>query len=184
MNEHLTVDLMTRLAEDPDPSVRDWLPQHCRNAPPAVRRALFTDREPGVRGAALAFWSPPPDLLPTLLADPQTRVRAARHSSPTPELARDPDPRVRRAVAAHPDLPEALRDLLAQDPDILVRNEIACRADTPPALCEQLTATLTTDDPVDSFLLAHRGHTCRQPAPAPPALTREQAEALLARAGL
>ncbi|MFE7558822.1 hypothetical protein [Kitasatospora sp. NPDC057500] len=184
MNEHLTADLMARLAGDSDPMVREWLPRYRRDAPPAVRRALFTDPEPGVRRAALAHWSPPAELLSSLLTDPQTRVGAAGHSAPTPELARDPDPRVRTAVAAHPDLPAALHDLLAQDPDTLVRNEIACRTDTPPALRERLTATLTPRDPAEAFLLAHRGHTCPQPPPAPPALTREQAQALLARAGL
>ncbi|QNP68008.1 hypothetical protein [Streptomyces genisteinicus] len=184
MNKHLPTELMTRLAQDPDSSVREWIPQHCRNAPEAVRRALFTDFEPGVRRAALVHWSPALDLLPALLADPLTRAAAARHSPPTPELARDPDPRVRSAVAAHPELPAPLRDLLAEDPDILVRNDIACRADTPPALRELLTSTLTTEDPAEIFLLAYRSHTCRAPAAAPPVLTEKQAEALLARAGL
>ncbi|MFJ9459738.1 hypothetical protein ACIRST_32270 [Kitasatospora sp. NPDC101447] len=184
MNEHLPTELMTRLAEDPDSIVRSWLPQHCRNAPQAVRRALFTDTEPSVRQAAIAHWFPPLDLLPALLADPLTRVGAARRSPPSPELARDPDPRVRGAVAAHPELPAALRDLLAEDPDVLVRNEIACRADTPPVLRERLAATLTTEDPAEAFLLSHRNHRCPSPDPAPPALTHEEAEALLARAGL
>ncbi|MER7844294.1 hypothetical protein ABTZ03_10165 [Kitasatospora sp. NPDC096077] len=184
MNEHLPTELITRLAEDPDSTVRAWLPRHGRNAPEAVRRALFTDTDPGVRQAAVAHWSPPLDLLPALLADPSTRVGAARHSQPTPELARDPDPRVRGAAAAHPDLPAALRDMLAEDPDVVVRNEIVCRADTPPDLRERLAATLTTEDPAEAFLLSHRNHRCPSPDPAPSTLTHEQAEALLSRAGL
>ncbi|MFB8242677.1 HEAT repeat domain-containing protein [Kitasatospora purpeofusca] len=184
MNENLPAELVARLARDPDPDVRKWLPQHCRHVPQAVRRALFTDADPDVRRAAVAFWPPPTDLLPDLLADPSTRACAARHSPPTPELARDPDPAVRRAVAAHPDLPPELRDLLAQDPDILVRNEIACRTDTPPHLREQLAPTLTTQDPAEAFLLGNRSHTCPSPDPAPPALTENQAQVLLARAGL
>ncbi|MFB8061785.1 hypothetical protein ACFC6U_37230, partial [Kitasatospora purpeofusca] len=164
MNENLPAELVARLARDPDPDVRKWLPQHCRNVPQAVRRALFTDADPDVRRAAVAFWSPPPDLLPALLADPSTRACAAGHSPP--DLARDPDPGVRRAVAARPDLPTALRDRLAQDPDILVRNEIACRADTPPHLREQLSPTLRTQNPGEAFLLGNRSHTCPSPPPA------------------
>ncbi|MFD4911262.1 HEAT repeat domain-containing protein [Kitasatospora purpeofusca] len=76
MNENLSAELVARLARDPDPDVRKWLPQHCRNVPQAVRRALFTDDEPDVRRAAVAFW-------------PATRTPAyAGPSPPTPNCPR------------------------------------------------------------------------------------------------
>jgi hypothetical protein len=93
---------------------------------------------------------------------------------------------VRRALAEHPALPTSVRDLLAQDPDMFVRNAIAARPDTPQALRHTLIAGLTTDDPEAELLLAFtRAHpTCPSPAPTPEPRTREQAEELLARAGL
>ncbi|MFA7766347.1 hypothetical protein [Streptomyces sp. NRRL S-448] len=102
------------------------------------------------------------------------------------ELAADPDSDVRAAVAAHPDLPPGLRDLLAEDQDIFVRNAIAARADTPPTLREQVVATLEPDSPLAEWMLSFsRGtHTCPPAAPAPAIFTRQQAESLLAQAGL
>ncbi|MGW2932795.1 hypothetical protein ACWDA7_13225 [Streptomyces sp. NPDC001156] len=184
MNEHLPAELGARLAADPDPGVRESAAQYCRNVLDMVRRALFTDPEPGVRWRAVVRWSPPLEMLPALLADPATRVDTVRHVPPSRELASDPDPSVRTAVAAHPELPADLRDLLAADSNPLVRNEIACRPDTPPVLREQLEATLTTEDPAEDFYLSLRRHGCPSPAPAPSPLTLEQAEALLTRAGL
>ncbi|MFJ2596830.1 hypothetical protein [Streptomyces erythrochromogenes] len=89
-------------------------------------------------------------------------------------------------MATHPDLPAELLDLLAGDRDAFVRNEIAARADIPSALRDSIVATLTTDDPVADWFLSFRRntHTCPPPPPAPPRLTREQAEDLLACAGL
>ncbi|MGW7025899.1 hypothetical protein ACWGFX_01665 [Streptomyces xanthophaeus] len=186
MNDHLPPELLTVLAGDPDANVRQWVVQHRRDTPEAVRRALLTDPDPNVRNAAASTYTPSADLLPVLLADPHTRAATVRHTGPSPELAADPDSCVRKAVAAHPDLSAELRDVLAQDPDPFVRNAIAARADTPPAVRESLVATLATDDPLtDWFLSFQRNtHACPPPAPAPPSLTREQAEALLARAGL
>ncbi|MFE7215430.1 hypothetical protein ACFY0A_38270 [Streptomyces sp. NPDC001698] len=184
MNEHLPAELGARLAADPDPGVRESAAEYCRNVPDMVRRALFADPEPGVRQRAVVRWSPPLEMLPALLADPATRVATARHAPPSRELASDPDPSVRIAVAAHPELPTDLRDLLAEDSNPPVRSEIAFRPDTPPALREQLEATLTTEDPAEAFHLSFRRHTCPSPAPAPSPPPHEQAEALLTQAGL
>ncbi|MEU9713996.1 hypothetical protein [Streptomyces sp. NPDC047976] len=186
MNEHLPPALLAVLADDPEPSVRASLVSHCRHAPEPVRRALLTDPDPQIRSGAASVYSPPADLLPALLADPQTRAAAVRYAGPSAELAADPDAGVRRAVAAHPDLSAELRDLLAGDRDLFVRNEIAARADTPATLRDSIVATLTTDNPVADWLLSLRRntHPCPPPAAAPPRLTREQAEDLLARAGL
>ncbi|MFE2850074.1 hypothetical protein ACFXJO_02945 [Streptomyces lavendulae] len=186
MNEHLPTELLALLASDPESSVRSSVIQRCRDAPEEVRRTLLTDPDPDIRRSSVRTFAPPPDLLPKLLADPATRAAAVAHVLPTPELAGDPDSDVREAVAAHPDLPPGLRDLLAEDQDFFVRNAIAARKDTPPALREQVVATLKPDSPLAEWMLSFsRGtHTCPAPAPVPPHRTRQQAEALLAQAGL
>ncbi|MGW9211012.1 hypothetical protein ACWGR4_29010 [Embleya sp. NPDC055664] len=187
-NHHLPPELRARLAADPNPGVRREIVHHWPDAPDRVRRALTTDPDPNVRTSSIHKWVPPADLLPALLADPQTRAAAVDHAGPSPELAADPDPAVRVAVADHPDLPANLRDRLAEDPDMFVRNAIAARPDTPPALRERIVATLNTDNPVAQWILTYRRNPNvggdRTRPPAPPILTREQAEALLARAGL
>ncbi|MEU3908881.1 hypothetical protein AB0F20_34625 [Streptomyces goshikiensis] len=186
MNEHLPPELLAALAEDPEPSVRSNVVQYWRQAPEPVRRALLTDSDPNVRRSAASAYLPPADLVPVLLADPDTRAIAVRHADPSPELARDPDSGVRGAVAAHPNLPAELRAVLAADPDVFVRNTIAARPDTPSPLRERLVATLATDAPLTEWSLSFQRnpHTCPPPTPAPPRLTREQAEDLLDRAGL
>lgn len=57
---------------------------------------------------------------------------------------------------------------------------------TPTALRERILATLEPDSPVAEWMLSFsRGtHTCPPAAPTPPNLTRQQAEFVLARAGL
>ncbi|MFJ3926361.1 hypothetical protein [Streptomyces sp. NPDC090022] len=186
MNEHLSHELLAVLAADPEPYVRSSVVQYGRQAPEPVRRALLTDPDPDVRRTAATVYAPPPDLLPALLADPETRSLAVRHADPSPELAADPDSGVRRAVADHPNLPAELRNRLARDPDIHVRNTIAARPDTPAPLRESLIATAATDDPLTEWVLSFKrsAHTCPPRSPAPPDLTREQAEELLVRAGL
>ncbi|MET7365939.1 hypothetical protein ABZS61_08915 [Streptomyces sp. NPDC005566] len=186
MNEHLPAELLALLAEDAEPSVRSSVIGNWRHAPEPVRRALLTDSDPNIRRSAASAYSPPTDLVPVLLADPETRAIAVRYTDPSPELAADPDSGVREAVAAHPNLPAELRDVLAADGDVFVRNAIADRQDTPSTLRESLSAALETDDPWVEWIQssARTPHTCPPPAPAPPRLTREQAESLLARAGL
>ncbi|WP_280914423.1 hypothetical protein [Streptomyces sp. SPB4] len=186
MNEHLPTELLALLASDPESSVRSSVIQRCRDAPEEVRRTLLTDPDPDIRRSSVRTFALPPDLLPRLLADPATRAAAVAHVVPTPELADDRDSDVREAVAAHPDLPPGLRDLLAEDQDFFVRNAIAARKDTPPALREQVVATLKPESPLAEWMLSFsRGtHICPAPAPVPPHRTRQQAEALLAQAGL
>ncbi|MER6451002.1 hypothetical protein [Streptomyces venezuelae] len=187
MNDHLPPELLARLAGDPDEGVRSGVVRRWRDVPEAVRRMLLTDSDPAIRRASLRAFPPPADLLPGLLADSETRAAAVAHLVPTPELAGDPDSDVRSAVAAHPDLPTGLRDLLAEDPDLFVRNAIAARADTPVELRERIVSGLEPDSPLAEWMLSFgRGttHACPPPAPVPAPLTRQQAEALLARAGL
>ncbi|WP_053689289.1 hypothetical protein [Streptomyces sp. WM6372] len=186
MNERLPPELLAVLAEDAEPSVRSNVVQYWKHAPEPVRRALLTDSDPSIRRSAASAYSPPSDLLPVLLADPETRAIAVRYVDPPPELAGDPDSGVRRAVAAHPNPSAELRDVLAADVDVFVRSTVAARPDTPSALRESLVATLTTDDPLTEWVLSfpRNTHTCPPRASAPPKLTREQAAELLARAGL
>ncbi|WP_329542592.1 hypothetical protein [Streptomyces sp. NBC_01358] len=186
MNDCLSPELLACLASDPEPSVRSSVIQHWRDAPDWVRRALLTDADANVRRDSVSAYSPPADLLPGLLADPATRAAAVPYAAPVLELATDPDPAVREATAAHPDLPTDLRDLLAEDPDISVRDAIAARPDIPLALRERIVTSVETDSPLAEWILSFRRnpHTCPTPAPAPPILTRAQAEALLATAAL
>ncbi|MEU9000849.1 hypothetical protein [Streptomyces sp. NPDC048551] len=186
MNEHLPTELLELLAADSEASVRSSVIQRWRDAPDDVRRMLLTDADPEIRSGSVRAFAPPADLLPGLLADPATRAAAVAHAVPTPELAADPDSDVREAVAAHPNLPPRLRDLLAGDQDIFVRNAIAARADTPQAMREQVVATLEPDSPIGEWMLSFSRGTHRRPpaAPAPPNLSRQQAESLLAQAGL
>ncbi|MER6916895.1 hypothetical protein ABT354_35065 [Streptomyces sp. NPDC000594] len=185
-NEHLPVESLALLAADPEASVRSSVIQRWRDVSDDVRRMLLTDADPGIRSGSVRAFAPPADLLPGLLADPATRAASVAYAVPTPELAADPDPDVRAAVAAHPDLPPGLRELLAQDQDSFVRNAVAARDDTPPALRDQVLATLGSDGPVAEWALSFsRGtHRCPPAPPAPSRLTRQQAEFLLARAGL
>ncbi|MFJ8982782.1 hypothetical protein [Streptomyces sp. NPDC102282] len=186
MNEHLSTELLALLAADSEPSVRSSVIQRWGDVPDDVRRMLLTVADPSIRSGSVRAFAPPVDLLPGLLEDPVTRAAAVARAVPTPELAADPDSDVREAIAAHLDLPPGLRDLLAGDRDIFVRNTIAARPETPRALREHVVATLEPSSPVaQRRLLFSRGtHTCPPAAPAPPKLSRQQAESLLARAGL
>ncbi|WP_234314544.1 MULTISPECIES: hypothetical protein [unclassified Streptomyces] len=184
MNDRLPPELLARLAADPEPRVRSAIVQGDRVLPDNVRRALFTDEDADVRRSSLLAYVPPADLLPVLPADPETRAAAVAHAVPTPALAADSDSEVREAVAAHPDLPVNLRELLAEDPDHFVRSAIADREDTPATLRERLLATLDPDDPVAQWMQSFRSHVCPPRTLSPTPLTRQQAEALLARAGL
>ncbi|MFG2329582.1 hypothetical protein ACGFMM_08145 [Streptomyces sp. NPDC048604] len=154
-NEHTPAGTLARLAEDPDPEVRAELAQWWVSAPEDVRRGLLADPEPKVRKAACSTYFrrlphpvPPPDLHPALLADPATRAGVVAHLDPlTPEaasaLAADEDEDVRGAVAAHPQLPAALRDALARDADPIVRAAVLVREDTPEELRAETYAYLT-----------------------------------------
>ncbi len=186
MNDRLDPVIRAGLATDPNPSVRGSLAQHWGDAPEPVRRTLLTDPDPEIRRAAVHAYVPPPDLLPGLLADSATRAGAIRFAEPTADLAADPDADVRQALAEHPALPTSVRDLLAADTDVLVRSTVAARPDTPPVLREALEATLRSNDPAEQWLVGFNRHQCPPAAerPATAARSREQAEDLLARAGL
>lgn len=186
MNERLDPPIRAGLAGDPEPRVRASVVEHWRDAPEEVRRAWLTDPESEVRRAAMHASPPPSDLLPGLLADPVTRAAAVRYAEPSGDMVTDSDVEVRLALADHPALSATMRDRLAEDPDIFVRNAIAARADTPAALRDDLAATLETDDSRLKWLLdlTRHPHACPEPAPIPAARSRQQAEELLARAGL
>ncbi|WP_157537228.1 hypothetical protein [Kitasatospora azatica] len=186
MNERLDPQILAGLAVDPEPRVRVLVIEHWRDAPEEVRRAWLTDLEPAVRRAAVHAYPPPSDLLPGLLADPVTRAAAVRRAEPSADMVTDSDVEVRLALADHPALPAGMRDRLAEDSDIFVRNAIAARADTPAAMRDDLVTMLETDDPQLEWFLtfARQPHACPAPTPIPAARTRQQAEELLARAGL
>ncbi|WP_418957669.1 hypothetical protein [Streptomyces tritici] len=153
-NADAPADVLARLAEDPDPEVRIELAQWWVAAPEDVRRRLLADPEPRVRKAACSTYfrrlphpAPPAELIPALLADPATRAGVVAHLDPlTPEtaaaLAADEDEEVRGAVAAHPALPAALRDVLARDADPVVRAAVLVREDTPEELRAEIYAYL------------------------------------------
>ncbi|MFF3322968.1 hypothetical protein [Streptomyces sp. NPDC002889] len=163
-----------RLADDPDPAVRAELAQWWVEAPEDVRRKLLTDEDPSVRAAACSTYFrrsphpvPPADLHAALLADPVTRAGVARHVTLDPatakELAADPDEAVRKAFAAHPQLPPDLRDVLAQDTSAPVRVEIFLREDASDeqraAIHEELRAG---EDRIDtSFAVAEEDIGCQ-----------------------
>ncbi|MFB6484753.1 hypothetical protein ACFCXF_40440 [Streptomyces virginiae] len=164
-NSSLPARVSARFVEHPEPPVRCAVAAHIRDDPPGVLARLAADPDPLVRQFLTMNDHLPPELLARLAADPDSDVRSA--------------------VAAHPDLPTGLRDLLAEDPDLFVRDAIAARADTPPELRERLVAGLKPDSPLAEWMLSFgRGnHAGPPPVPVPPPLTRQQAEALLARAG-
>ncbi|MFD9035294.1 hypothetical protein ACFVZW_29780 [Streptomyces sp. NPDC059567] len=138
--EDLPPALLAHLAEDPDPGVRAELAQWWTSAPEDVRRKLLTDPEAAVRAAACSTYFkrlphpvPPADLRPALLADPVTRAGVIAHvdldAATARDLACDPDDGVRKAVAAHPQLPPDLREALGRDAHPAVRAEIFVRQD-------------------------------------------------------
>jgi hypothetical protein len=162
--DRVPADLRTALAADPDPKIRATLARWWPQAPEHVRRALLTDAEADVRASACStYYSrlphpvPPPDLVPALLADPVTRAGVIRHTTLDHEtaahLAQDPDSDVRRQLAAHPQLPPALRDSLGADPSASVRVGIFARADTPESLRAAIYASIQAiPDPPDTML--------------------------------
>ncbi|MFB7244266.1 hypothetical protein CW362_24610 [Streptomyces populi] len=150
---HTPPDLRARLAADPDPAIRATLAKHWTQAPEAVRRTLLTDSEAEVRAAACSTYfahgphpTPPPDLLPALLADPVTRAGAVIHAvldaDTLQQLVGDPDGEVRAELARHPDLPPSVRDVLAVDPALNVRVKVFARPDTPEHVRAEIHASV------------------------------------------
>ncbi|MFC9295098.1 hypothetical protein ACFTWH_18600 [Streptomyces sp. NPDC057011] len=164
---HIPPDLRARLAADPEPKVRATLAQWWTHAPEPVRRLLLTDPDDSVRAAACSTYYrriphpvPPADLLPVLLADPVTRAGAVRHCTLDAHTARwladDPDGEVRRELAAHADLPPALRDKLAADANPRVTLRIFARQDTLESTRAAIHAQILTDVPVPGWLANHQ----------------------------
>lgn len=116
----LPVELVERLAGDPDPAVRHQLASHHPLAPPGLVLDTFLAR-PGQRPHLLTLSRLPRTGLRRLLGhgDPEVRALAAGDSTlerAPVELLGDPDERVRRAAAANPLVDrDALRALL-RDP--------------------------------------------------------------------
>ncbi|MCX5297442.1 hypothetical protein OG898_13275 [Streptomyces sp. NBC_00193] len=79
-------------------------------------------------------------------------------------------------------MPLGLLARLAADPDPSVRSFLAMNEHLP----AELLALLAAESEASVWMLSFsRGtHTCPPAAPAPPNLTRQQAESLLAQAGL
>ncbi|MGC4985378.1 hypothetical protein ACLQ18_32870 [Streptomyces sp. DT193] len=99
------------LATDPDAAVRSDLAAH-PHLPPAVQLALVGDADPGVRGrlAEGAEYFTTVGVHGRLLPDPLAREVYEL-------LTCDPEPKVRRALAFNPQLPEDLRVGMLDDPD-------------------------------------------------------------------
>ena len=110
-NDRVPMDLRARLAADPDPKVRAALAQWAPDAPEPVRRALLTDPDDQVRAAACATYYPrlPHPIPPADLL---------------PALLDDPLTRagaVRHIISLDPDTAQRL----AADRDYEVREQLA-----------------------------------------------------------
>ena len=154
-SDHVPVQVRVRLAGDPDPRIRATLAQWWTRAPLQVRRILLTDAADEVRAAACSTYFrwlphpvPPQDLHLMLLNDPCTRAGVVRHldldHATALRLAEDPDHKVRREAAAHPQLPAELRDRLAGDPNGSVRLSVFARRDTPEPVRARIYRELTS----------------------------------------
>ncbi|MFI6582599.1 hypothetical protein [Embleya sp. NPDC050493] len=167
-------EVRARLAEHPEPAVRSGIAAGVTDDPPGLPARLADDPDPSVR-MFLAM----NDHLPSELRD---------------RLAADPDPRVRRQIVHHwRDAPERVRRALMTDPDPHVRTD-SVRKYVPPA---DLLPVLVADPVTRAAAVGHAGPSPELAAdpdsavrvavadhPNLPAVLREQAEALLARAGL
>jgi hypothetical protein len=158
-------DVLWRLAHDEDEMVRAQVARHgppehvvhvlardastrvraavaLNNPPEPVLRLLLADPDPHVRRHATAMTPPPPDLLDALLADEATRAAAARWATPTPALAEDPDPTVRRNVAGNPATPLVLLLSLAEDPVWYVREDVMLHPTLPDDVRARVESTV------------------------------------------
>lgn len=134
-SKHLPVEEFVSLASHPEPRIR-WALASSPACPEACLQALATDADALVRAAVAGNAHCPPAVRPGLIADDDWRVRVAvlcgSNTAPCREtdnavaerLAADPEPRVRRVVAAMPQLSRHLVAQLARDPDNRVSERI------------------------------------------------------------
>lgn len=163
-NPTADVDVLARLARDPEPRVRfvyaALAGDFGRRVPEGVPEILAGDSEAGVRRMA-AQWDLPVAVRARLAEDEDALVRASaltaelwpRLSASVHEaLLADPEPRVRDFVAKlfPPEpAPRAEPDQRVQDPDPFVRRTAAQDPEVPTALALQLA-----EDPDDSVRLS------------------------------
>lgn len=162
-NPSADVDVLARLARDPEPRVRFAYAMTVgdggRRIPDGVPETLAGDSEARVRRAA-AQWSLPVSVRARLVEDEDASVRAAALTAELwprlpatvrEALLADPEPQVRSAVAKlFPGEPEPRPEPEArvQDPDPRVRSRAAQDPDVPTALALRLA-----EDPDDHVRL-------------------------------
>ncbi|WP_328953922.1 hypothetical protein [Kitasatospora purpeofusca] len=120
-NPTADIDVLARLARDPEPRVRFvyavMLFEHKRRVPPGVLEILAEDPEPKIRRIAGGTGEPPV---------------VVREPAPAPVLTAEqrvthPDRAVRLEAAADPEVPTALALRLAADPENDVRLAVSMR---------------------------------------------------------
>ena len=141
------VELLERLAQDPDAGMR-WGVAGNVNTPPSVLARLAQDPEWYVRQRVAGNVNTPPFVLTLLAQDPNAGVRreiAVNVNTPPSVLAllaQDPDANVRWGVAGNVNMLPSVLTRLAQDPNTNVRWGAARNINTPPAVL-----TLLAQDP-------------------------------------
>ncbi|MFJ6655928.1 hypothetical protein ACIQNG_06110 [Streptomyces sp. NPDC091377] len=121
----------TVLVADPDPKLRVAVALTWHDRPASAQLALLGDPDPEVRAAAIERRHPgvPPEWYDRCLADPATRVNAARSVPLTQDrfdgLMDTEDADVRRAVAENPHLSADMVTRLLGIEDSLVRAAVA-----------------------------------------------------------
>ncbi|WP_155371700.1 hypothetical protein [Catellatospora vulcania] len=126
--DDVSVAVKLLLADDPGLGDLVVLRYGTRTDADAVYQRILADGTPTAIAMALAATgrTPPPELIPLLVADPATTVVAARYDEAhAVRIANSPDVEVRRQLAADSHLPPAAADVLAADPDGQVRWALA-----------------------------------------------------------
>jgi len=138
------------LAEDPALRTIVYLRYGDDDQSLAAYHQMLTSADVAERKLALenTRHTPSASLIPLLLADPETRDQAARQCPLTrtqaEELAPNPNPSTRRAVAANPNVPDDIALALAHDQDASVRRAVLYRSNIPIDLLNKIA------EPVDS----------------------------------
>ncbi|MGV9267621.1 hypothetical protein ACWDRR_23520 [Kitasatospora sp. NPDC003701] len=121
----LTPGQRDALLADPDPAVAGAAHGHSRTLDPAAMEADLTERDCHHRSLLLGNYAVSHAVAERCLAE-RRNLWSLAHNTHTPgdivaRLARDPDPDVRRQVAARADLDPSVLAELARDPDRAVR---------------------------------------------------------------